>query len=451
MVTHYFQPPIKIAIVGLGPRGLSIFERLLSAAELLPDQYIDLAIFEPNKPGCGVHVVEQPGYLMLNTVAGQIGAYPDAAALSELPHGRGDWFERVPDGGCTYHASGKEPHILPRSRAGIPFRARPVIPKDRQRHRAVIFTPERLETLRARASEARLGFESDILPLLRLERWAAALSVCMAQGDSAQGATALSEMAEIAASIDSGCAVLECHLLEKEERLGAFDCAVLLEQSLPEDLDDAAYQVWVAPEAVKDLEAVCVGILASPVKAAAGVWRDLRDMSRSTVDFGGLTSASHRQFYQIWAGKINRLVAVPQKERCEDLLDLIEVGIVELKHPCSKVDDHLSVLCAWVPFAGLCGVTAGIFADLEALGKIRAVVTSPGLDGVEVNADCNAISREGAPVQDLWVLGPATEGSSYYNHYIATPHAPNRAFTDAARVAAACLVPIDPEGVRRSA
>ena len=85
MVTHYFQPLLKIAIVGLGPRGLSIFERLLSAAELLPDRYIDLAIFEPDKPGCGVHAVEQPGYLMLNTVAGQIGTYPDAAALSELP------------------------------------------------------------------------------------------------------------------------------------------------------------------------------------------------------------------------------------------------------------------------------------------------------------------------------------------------------------------------------
>ena len=176
----------------------------------------------------------------------------------------------------------------------------------------------------------------------------------------------------------------------------------------------------------------------------------MRDMLRRAVDFGGLTSASHRQFYQIWAGKINRLVAVPRKERCEDLLDLIEIGVVELKHPRSKMDDHLSVLCAWVPFAGLCGVTIGIFADLKALGKIRAVVASPGLDGVEVNTDCNAISRDDTPVQDLWMLGPVTEGSFYYNHNIAMPGTPNRAFTDAARVAAG-LVPVDPEGVRRSA
>ena len=80
---------LRIGLVGCGPRGLSIFERILSIAERNGNQQISVDIFDPNIPGTGVHCPDQPEYLLLNTVAGQLGVFPDVAALDHLPGARG--------------------------------------------------------------------------------------------------------------------------------------------------------------------------------------------------------------------------------------------------------------------------------------------------------------------------------------------------------------------------
>lgn len=79
------KAPLHIGLVGCGSRGLSIFERLLSLSETRPEQPVLLNIFEPNVHGCGAHWPDQPDYLLLNTVAGQLGVFPDAAAFGDLP------------------------------------------------------------------------------------------------------------------------------------------------------------------------------------------------------------------------------------------------------------------------------------------------------------------------------------------------------------------------------
>ncbi|WP_166218459.1 FAD/NAD(P)-binding protein [Pseudomonas atagonensis] len=78
------KAPLTIGLVGCGSRGLSIFERLLSLAEVRPDQPVVIDIFEPNVLGSGAHWPDQPDYLLLNTVAGQLGVFPDAAAFGNL-------------------------------------------------------------------------------------------------------------------------------------------------------------------------------------------------------------------------------------------------------------------------------------------------------------------------------------------------------------------------------
>jgi uncharacterized NAD(P)/FAD-binding protein YdhS len=75
---------LRIGIVGCGSRGLSIFERLLSIAETRPQQPFMVDIFDPNVFGTGAHWPDQPNYLLLNTVAGQLGVYPDAASFANL-------------------------------------------------------------------------------------------------------------------------------------------------------------------------------------------------------------------------------------------------------------------------------------------------------------------------------------------------------------------------------
>jgi len=80
--------PLRIGLVGCGSRGLSIFERILSLSEERPGHPVIIDIFDSNLYGSGVHRLDQPDYLLLNTVAGQLGVFPDAAAFGSLADAR---------------------------------------------------------------------------------------------------------------------------------------------------------------------------------------------------------------------------------------------------------------------------------------------------------------------------------------------------------------------------
>ncbi|RAT10578.1 MULTISPECIES: FAD/NAD(P)-binding protein [Lonsdalea] len=79
---------LRIGLIGCGPRGLSVFERLLSICEDRPHQPVTIYIFDPHLHGSGVHWPKQPDYLLLNTISGQLGVFPDAAALGGLTDAR---------------------------------------------------------------------------------------------------------------------------------------------------------------------------------------------------------------------------------------------------------------------------------------------------------------------------------------------------------------------------
>ncbi|WP_296260646.1 MULTISPECIES: FAD/NAD(P)-binding protein [unclassified Pseudomonas] len=86
------QPPaIRIGIVGCGSRGLTVLERLC-ALGASSERRIEISVFDPHRPGPGLHSVEQPSYLMLNTVASQISMFPDQAALGGLTGRQGPDF-----------------------------------------------------------------------------------------------------------------------------------------------------------------------------------------------------------------------------------------------------------------------------------------------------------------------------------------------------------------------
>ncbi|WP_396656412.1 FAD/NAD(P)-binding protein [Microbacterium sp.] len=59
----------SIAVVGAGPRGLSILERI---AATMTDRRLRVHLIDPGPVGVGVHREDQPEGLLLNTVAGQI-------------------------------------------------------------------------------------------------------------------------------------------------------------------------------------------------------------------------------------------------------------------------------------------------------------------------------------------------------------------------------------------
>ncbi|MFI5779584.1 FAD/NAD(P)-binding protein [Nocardia sp. NPDC051570] len=73
---------IRLAIIGFGPRGLTVLERVSAH---LRDAPVDVAvdIFDSGTSmGWGVHSPRLPDYLRLNTIAGQLTAYTDPAMVS---------------------------------------------------------------------------------------------------------------------------------------------------------------------------------------------------------------------------------------------------------------------------------------------------------------------------------------------------------------------------------
>ena len=85
------KPAIRIGIVGCGSRGLTVLERLCALAGA-GERRVEISVFDPHRPGPGLHSVEQPEYLMLNTVASQISMFPDQAALGGVSGRQGPDF-----------------------------------------------------------------------------------------------------------------------------------------------------------------------------------------------------------------------------------------------------------------------------------------------------------------------------------------------------------------------
>ncbi|WFU04568.1 FAD/NAD(P)-binding protein (plasmid) [Rhizobium sp. CB3171] len=584
---------LRIGIVGCGPRGLSIFERILSIAELRRNQPIIIDIFDPRLPGTGVHAPDQPDYLLLNTVAGQLGVFPDKAALGDLPDacertgpsflawcqaknlsvstetsqpttgdrsvaaedflprrllgsylaeafqeiasaapphvavnvhreevteletegsnlfvlktgagtcvaverlvltvghtgrlaaeksgrvekiyplpnsldvvgagdavlidalglgamdvlaamtvGRGGSFEQHVEG-ARYRPSGHEPAIYLQSRNGLPFRARPDGLMRFRRHQAVVLTRSRLADLRCRVNGGRLDFDLDILPLMKLEMRAAAVSVLYGDSDGTKRLDLLHQLRAAGSNLKTGVEDFESLLRVFEERCGFIELRTLLRKVLPDQVTEQNYHGWICHEIRTDLCEAALG-LESPVKAAAEVWRDLRDELRDAVDFEGLNEVSHRQFYSEWHNIINRLVAGPQKERHEELLALCEAGVLTFVHPADKPSAAAKCwrVSGYVQSAGLIDTDSKLLQKLKDLGLIRPKTNLRGADGVDLDPSFRPLSRAGLRTEGIWVLGPLAEGSCYYNHYVSSAGAPSRLFMDAHKVAHSIL------------
>ena len=91
----------------------------------------------------------------------------------------------------------------------------------------------------------------------------------------------------------------------------------------------ADYQSQVYDMIETDLdEALAEG--GSPVKAAQEVLRILRDQLRSVIEFGGLSLESYIDFQSNVRGRINRLEAGPPPLRSQQLLALLDAGVVRI-------------------------------------------------------------------------------------------------------------------------
>jgi len=76
----------EIAIVGVGPRGLSMFERIVALyLHRAPQWSLHIHLIDPAEPGQGAHPEMQPTHLLTNTVAGQITLFTDDSVRQAGP------------------------------------------------------------------------------------------------------------------------------------------------------------------------------------------------------------------------------------------------------------------------------------------------------------------------------------------------------------------------------
>ncbi|MFI8519428.1 FAD/NAD(P)-binding protein [Streptomyces sp. NPDC085481] len=256
--------------------------------------------------------------------------------LAELTLGRGGTFTEGGHG-LLYLPSGKEPRILCGSRAGVPLLTRGLNQKGPEhRYRPVLFTPERMERLRA--EHAPLDFESLVLPWLLAEVNLVLLATRVRQVHGPDAAREFTERAEEALALVPELPVLE--RLAAGYRIDPRPLTGLDALARPfggRRFGSPAEFHKVLTEWLRaDLGDARLGNAEGPMKAAADVLRDVRQTIRNVVDFGGLTPESHRWFLAEF-GPVAAMVSTgPPQVRSEQFLALLAAGVLEPVGPGAR-------------------------------------------------------------------------------------------------------------------
>jgi uncharacterized NAD(P)/FAD-binding protein YdhS len=122
---HYSCPVssnYKIAIVGIGPRGLAVIERVLSHAGICNEVSLELILFDPGNPGPGCHSVSDSSESLLNTLASQITQFPSDSEVDAVKRLEGPDFDTWAGqtGAARTHSItiGNQEHYYPRALFG---------------------------------------------------------------------------------------------------------------------------------------------------------------------------------------------------------------------------------------------------------------------------------------------------------------------------------------------
>lgn len=355
--------------------------------------------------------------------------------VADLTVGRGGQFIKRAEG-LRYKPSGREPRIYMFSRSGLPYRTRPDIVPNRTSNAALIFTLLAVASLRVENPDG-LDFEQQVLPLIKAEMLAEYFGMIASQ----KGESAVRIKAEVARAYYSGR--LEVVSAEMASRFHAPPLDEAVYNPRVSTIESADYPQAMRAFIERDIGQSCLGLDASPIKAAIEVWRSCREQLRRVVDNRGLKAASNRVFFVEYAPHVNRMVAGPQKERHQELLALADAGIVHwVRHsqvihsadgvgPRVVLEGNLLVPLHCITRAHVC--TA---CDKSSLPKIIRSLKSIGIiHSLTEDGEGVLVDSEGKAQPNLWITGPLVEGSTYYNHYVPSSGSYSRAFVDADRIA----------------
>jgi FAD-NAD(P)-binding len=372
--------------------------------------------------------------------------------LTAFTVGRGGTY--IDDGDRkSYVRSGREPIIYLYSRSGIPYCAKAAHGIDPYgAYQPVVCTPEEFAGLTNPGGSGMrrpVDFRNDLLPLLFAEMQARYHTHAATRRGGAEEADAVRRRLRAGWLDGHYDKVVE----ELEPAYGSF---------APEDHVFAGtnrhyrsgqdYQAQFYEMVDADLdEALMVG--GSPVKAAQETLRILRDQLRSVIEFGGLSLDSYIDFQANVRGRINRLEAGPPPLRSQQLLALLEAGVVRAPFgPAPEVSampdgrvalrstqlDRLSaatvngVVRGHLDLPSLARTASPMLRHMYTKGRLTQLTYGDTPVGsVAISENFHPFDAEGRVQPHLSLLGVLTEGVRYFTHYLPSPQSRLRAVLDA--------------------
>ncbi|MFD9794929.1 FAD/NAD(P)-binding protein [Streptomyces sp. NPDC059070] len=257
--------------------------------------------------------------------------------MTLLTQGRGGSFERV-DGALVYRPSGQEPKLYATSRRGIPYHARGENEKGAsERYYPRLLTPEHIDALRKRADGGeRIGLRDELWPLITREvesvyygTWLTAHGRDAERADFVDRFLARADTAERDALVDAA-GVPEAERWSWRRLQRPYDG-----HDFP---DRDAFRGWLLDHLRADVREARLGNLSGPLKSALDVLRDLRNEIRLAVDHSGLYGDSHRDELDRWYTPLNAFLSIgPPASRIEEMIALIEAGVLELTGPDTEI------------------------------------------------------------------------------------------------------------------
>ena len=353
--------------------------------------------------------------------------------VCQLTTGRGGLFDRR-DGDLLYVPSGREPRILMYSRKSLPFSARPMNQKGvAERYEARFFTKDAIAALRLRAQRTRgttqIDFVHEILPLVK------------------------QDMAFARKQAQSGVGKVSATWHPSEEDIAAIDDILdPLRHRKFETFD--AFETFLREFLTHDLVEVDKGNVFGPVKAASDVLRDLRDNFRLATEYRGLTSESHEVFAGEFVGTLNRIVFGPPRHRNEELMALLNAGVVALAGgpgAVTKVNTAHSMFEIETAFSG--GIATrmadvlvlsriDVFSPVDDSSMLMQDLLKKGLvrpfenggfhpGGIDIDEMNQVIHVNGSSMPGFWAIGYLVEGAHYYTQELPRPGRFSRLTKDA--------------------
>lgn len=240
--------------------------------------------------------------------------------MIQLTIQRGGHFEPTSAGTLRYHASGLEPHIIAGSRSGLPLHAKGINQKTQgTRYRTHFLTEAKLAELTANGQQTVPYATFKALFVAEMEY----VYYTNLAKERAWDVTALA--AQLVNSTDLNATALEFGFAASD----LFDLAKVTHPFGTEDETTTDYETLIERYLAFDVEDAGKGNLDAPLTAAFDLIRDIRDNIRILIEGNGFTNDDRKKFLTEFNALSSLISVGPPRIRIQQMLALIEAGILE--------------------------------------------------------------------------------------------------------------------------